>query len=116
MHKLSMATPPTASSAALAPSALLLQPAVGCDNDWQTWWVGSRTQWNVTKDFYMGVDVLYTKIESANFGASTVLGGGATVFANTARASGTAGALPQSDVDNFSVPLPRPSRLLSVIV
>ena len=39
----------------------------GCDNDWQTWWVGSRTQWNVTKDFYMGVDVLYTKIESANY-------------------------------------------------
>ena len=25
------------------------------------WWVGSRTQWNVTKDFYMGVDVLYSK-------------------------------------------------------
>ena len=22
--------------------------------DWQTWWVGSRTQWNITKDFYMG--------------------------------------------------------------
>ena len=39
----------------------------GCDNDWQTWWVGSRTQWNVTKDFYMGVDVLYSKLESANF-------------------------------------------------
>ena len=29
----------------------------GCDNDWNVWWVGSRTQWNVTKDFYMGVDV-----------------------------------------------------------
>ena len=26
----------------------------GCDNDWNTWWVGTRTQWNVTKDFYMG--------------------------------------------------------------
>ena len=31
----------------------------GCDNDWSTWYVGSRTQWNVTKDFYMGVDVMY---------------------------------------------------------
>ena len=26
------------------------------------WWVGSRTQWNVTKDFYMGLDVAYLKI------------------------------------------------------
>ena len=38
----------------------------GCDNDWQTWWVGSRTQWNVTKDFYMGVDVLYSKLMTAD--------------------------------------------------
>ena len=37
----------------------------GCDNDWNTWWVGSRTQWNVTKDFYMGLDVMYSKLESA---------------------------------------------------
>jgi hypothetical protein len=22
----------------------------GFDMDWQTWWIGSRTQWNVTKD------------------------------------------------------------------
>ena len=25
----------------------------GCDNNWTSWWVGSRTQWNVTKDFYI---------------------------------------------------------------
>ena len=35
----------------------------GCDMDWNTWWVGSRTQWNVTKDFYMGVDVMYSEAE-----------------------------------------------------
>ena len=34
--------------------------------DWSTWWVGSRTQWNVTKDFYMGVDVMYSKLQSAD--------------------------------------------------
>jgi Porin subfamily len=28
----------------------------GCSNDWSSWWIGSRTQWNVTKDFYLGVD------------------------------------------------------------
>jgi hypothetical protein len=37
----------------------------GCNMDWQTWWVGSRTQWNVSKDFYMGVDILYQKMETA---------------------------------------------------
>jgi Porin subfamily len=37
---------------------------VGCDNDWSMWWIGSRTQWNVTKDFYMGLDVAYAKIQS----------------------------------------------------
>jgi len=37
----------------------------GCDNDWSTWWIGSRTQWNVTKDFYMGVDVLYRHLDGA---------------------------------------------------
>jgi hypothetical protein len=38
----------------------------GCDMDWNTWWVGSRTQWNVTKDFYMGLDVLYSRLEGAS--------------------------------------------------
>ena len=36
----------------------------GCNNDWTMWWVGSRTQWNVTKDFYMGVDVMYSSVGS----------------------------------------------------
>ena len=40
----------------------------GCDNNWNHWWLGSRTQWNVTKDFYMGVDVLYQKIERRQLG------------------------------------------------
>ena len=40
-------------------SGTLALASVGCDNDWSTWWLGSRTRWNITKDFYMGVDVLY---------------------------------------------------------
>ncbi len=46
----------------------------GCDNNWQTWWVGTRTQWNVTKDFYMGVDVLYSKLMSANLPGNILTG------------------------------------------
>jgi hypothetical protein len=48
----------------------------GCDNDWQTWWVGTRTQWNVTKDFYLGLDVLYSKLQSASINATNVIPGG----------------------------------------
>ena len=40
--------------------------SAGCDNDWNFWWIGSRTQWNVTKDFYMGLDVLYQKLQTAS--------------------------------------------------
>jgi len=34
--------------------------------DWSTWWLGSRTQWNITKDFYMGFDALYARLNSAS--------------------------------------------------
>ncbi len=51
-----------------------------CNQDWQSWQIGSRTQWNVTKDFYMGFDVVYYKLETASNGAIvtyTALAGGA---------------------------------------
>ena len=41
--------------------------SAGCNQDWNQWWIGSRTQWNVTKDFYMGLDVAYVKLEGATF-------------------------------------------------
>ena len=40
-----------------------------CDQDFNWWGVGSRTQWNITPWFYVGFDVLYQKIESASNGA-----------------------------------------------
>ena len=54
----------------------------GCDNNWSTWWIGSRTQWNVTKDFYMGLDVLYSKLQTMNTStglAPLTIGGSACV-------------------------------------
>jgi hypothetical protein len=59
--------------------------------NWNQWWIGSRTQWNVTKDFYMGLDVAYVKFESAQFPggvsggtASPALNGNTQLFpANT---------------------------------
>jgi len=43
-----------------------------CNQNWNEWQLGLRTQWNVTKDFYMGVDVVYFKLETASAGAVVV--------------------------------------------
>ncbi len=56
-----------------------------CDNNWSTWWIGSRTQWNVTKNLYVGLDVLYSKLKSAT------------------GTSAAGAALATTDVDNVGV-------------
>ncbi len=62
--------------------------------DWQFWYIGSRTQWDVTKGLYMGFDVLYQKLISASGPPLnlTALGAG--------RASGL---YDLADQDNWSV-------------
>jgi hypothetical protein len=52
-----------------------------CDPDWAIGYIGSRTQWNVTSQFYMGVDILYTKLYTAFEGTGFYR-------TNTARPSG----------------------------
>ena len=60
----------------------------GCNMDWSNWGIGSRTQWDVTKTFYLGVEVLYSQLNSASTGTGSVVSpagfasfasGGATV-------------------------------------
>jgi hypothetical protein len=41
-------------------------PAAGCNNNWSSWGIGSRLQWDVTKSFYLGVEGLYTHLNSAS--------------------------------------------------
>jgi hypothetical protein len=67
--------------------------AAGCNNNWNTYWVGTRTQWNVTKDFYLGLDVMYQKMESA-----TLAGGALTSPVTLANS----GATNVSNEDNWS--------------
>ena len=69
--------------------------------------VGTRTQWNVTKDFYMGLDVMYSKLESATTNVSPTLG--AQTFVPESWDS------PEDGSGQLVGPLPRPSRLLSLI-
>ena len=44
-----------------------------CNNNWSTWGVGSRTQWDVTKTFYLGVEVMYQQLQSASLSQSGTL-------------------------------------------
>jgi hypothetical protein len=44
--------------------------AAGCENNWSTWFIGSRTQWNVSKTFYMGLDVMYSQLDGASPGGN----------------------------------------------
>jgi hypothetical protein len=37
------------------------------------WGIGSRTQWDVTKTFYLGVEVLYENLHSAQTGTGSVV-------------------------------------------
>jgi hypothetical protein len=67
--------------------------AAGCNNNWSTYWIGSRTQWNVTPDFYLGLDVMYQKMESA-----TLTGGVLTPAVTIANS----GATNVSNEDNWS--------------
>jgi Porin subfamily len=70
--------------------------AAGCNNNFTYWGIGSRTQWNITKTLYMGVDVAYGKIQSAT---SSLAGN-----ANPVNASATGcavGGCTVSNTDNW---------------
>jgi hypothetical protein len=54
--------------------------AGGCDLDSSQWNIGTRSQWNVTKDLYVGIDFIYHKVNTATLNA-----------AGTANLNGTAG-------------------------
>jgi hypothetical protein len=55
-----------------------------CNPDWALGYFGSRTQWNITSQFYMGVDILYTKLYTAFEGTALYRAPG-----NTPRNPGT---------------------------
>jgi hypothetical protein len=60
-------------------AALFVGATTGvCDNDWSYFAVGSRTQWNVTKAFYMGVDVVYAHVNTASDGLTGFFAGANT--------------------------------------
>jgi len=52
----------------------------GCNNNWSTWAIGSRLQWDVTKTFYLGLEVLYEDLKSATPNATGTLVGTPLAF------------------------------------
>jgi hypothetical protein len=38
----------------------------GCNNNWNLWGASSRLQWDVTKSFYLGVELVYEHMEGAS--------------------------------------------------
>jgi hypothetical protein len=89
-------------------AALFTNVVPGCNNNWNTWWIGSRTQWDVTKTFYMGVDVLYSKLESATINSSGTFSASSTATGTQGMAiagSAVVAGRPNSveNVDNIAV-------------
>ncbi len=44
----------------------------GCSNDWTAWGLGLKTEWLVSKNFLMGLEVLYGELNSATTSTGTI--------------------------------------------
>jgi hypothetical protein len=55
------------------------QPSLAgtCNNNWSYWDIGSRTQLNIDSQTYVGIDIIYTQLNTANGGATGTFGAGA---------------------------------------
>jgi hypothetical protein len=71
----------------------------GCNNNWSYWTVGSRLQWDVTKSFYIGVEALYMKLNSASAPGGVFPGAVAAGFdgVSTCGTTGNCAVANQSD-------------------
>jgi hypothetical protein len=88
---------PTAGGTVAAPAATSgsLTGMTNCDPDFAIGYVGTRTQYNFTPDFYAGFDVIYTKLNSGFKGLANY-----RAVANTPRPTGVYAI---EDQDNLAV-------------
>ena len=101
----------------------------GCNNNWDTPFVGSRFQWDITKSFYLGVDVLYQRLETATPNSSNsiiatntgvggqglaIAGSSCTGIAHSGFSTIPGGGCEAADVNNWSFRF-RAQRLPAVI-
>jgi hypothetical protein len=79
--------------------------AGGCNNNWSVWGASTRLQWDVTKSFYLGVEVMYNHMDSAKFAGNLLPGSTTTgLYPATFPAPGPGGpgtvAMGSNNVDN----------------
>ncbi len=79
-----------------------------CDNNFQTWTIGSHTQFNLDANTYLGVDVVREVLET---GLSTAC----LPTMATARKAHQAGPRTVSNQSAWMAELPRAPQLLSLI-
>jgi porin-like protein len=72
--------------------------AAGCDLDSSQWQIGSRSQWNITKDLYVGVDFIYHKVNTGTFNAN----GTATLTAGALVGKAASASYTTGDIDAFA--------------
>ena len=86
-------------------------PVAGCNNNWSTWGVGTRLQYDFTKTLYLGVDFLYQGFNTATGLNGTGFGGGTNTLGSvlagqlntTTTTSGVNLATPLKDMQNLAV-------------
>ncbi len=71
--------------------------ATGCDLDSSQWAIGSRSQWNITKDLYVGIDFIYHKVNTATLNAA----GTATLTAGALAGKAASASYTSGDIDAF---------------
>jgi Porin subfamily len=83
----------------------------GCNNNWDTPFVGTRWQWDITKSFYLGVDILYQRLDSGSINSANEFLGNSTttgrqslaIAGSTCIAAGSVGApCTTADIDNWA--------------
>jgi hypothetical protein len=72
-------------AAAATGGGLIFVPGLSnCANDWSIFQIGSRWQYNLTPAFYIGVDVLYQKLYTADAGGTIFFTNSTAPFASVA--------------------------------
>jgi hypothetical protein len=80
------------------PATVGFNRATGCDLDSHQWNIGSRTQWNITKDLYVGIDLIYHKVNTGTFNAA----GTATLTAGALAGKAASASYTTGDIDTFA--------------
>jgi hypothetical protein len=70
----------------------------GCDLDSSQWNIGTRTQWNITKDLYVGIDFIYHKVNTATYNAA----GTATLVTGTLAGKAASASYTTGDIDAYA--------------